>query len=133
MKLGLANIITLAAVFLLGPVDAAAIMLVRILLGCTLSGQFSALIYSLSGGCVCYLITVLLYKLFRRNQLFILGILGAIAHNIGQILAAILVTGSVYIVYYLPILIVSAVLSGLFTGLACQAVVKRLTGRFIFK
>ncbi|MBO4367507.1 MAG: Gx transporter family protein, partial [Clostridia bacterium] len=49
VKLGLANIITLAAVFLLGPVDAAAIMLVRILLGCTLSGQFSALIYSLSG------------------------------------------------------------------------------------
>ncbi len=133
MKLGLANIITLAAIFLIGPVDAAMIMLVRVLLGCTLTGQFSALIYSLSGGCACYLITVLLYKLFRRDQIFILGMLGAIAHNIGQILAAMLVTGTVYIVYYLPILMVSAVLSGLFTGLACQAVVKRLTGRFIFK
>ena len=59
VKLGLANIITVYAMFVLGPRDTACILLVRILLGSIFSGQLMALFYSLAGGLLCYLVMLL--------------------------------------------------------------------------
>ena len=126
VKLGLANIITVYAAFSIGGGAAAMILIARILLGSMFGGGVMSLIYSLAGGVLCLLVTLLLRRVLTKNQIWVAGVAGAIAHNIGQILAAVVVTGTPSIVSYLPILLVSGVITGLFTGFAAQAVVNRI-------
>ena len=128
VKLGLANIVTVATVFLIGPWDAGAILLCRILLGGIFTGQAMALWYSLAGGTLCWLTMIALRRVVTKKQIWVMSVVGAIAHNIGQILVALLVTRTAAILYYLPVLMVSGVLAGLFTGAAAQLAVNRLDG-----
>ncbi len=128
VKLGLANIVTVATVFLIGPWDAGAILLCRILLGGIFTGQAMALWYSLAGGTLCWLTMFALRHVVTKKQIWVMSVVGAIAHNIGQILVALLVTRTAAILYYLPVLMVSGVLAGLFTGAAAQLAVNRLDG-----
>ena len=125
VKLGLANIITVYAVFALGPGKAAAILFCRIFLGAVFAGNFSSILYSASGGLLAILVTIGLRKLLTQQQLWIAGCLGAIAHSIGQMAMAVLVTGTVSIAVYLPIMIVCSIVTGIFTGLCAQLLVKR--------
>ena len=104
VKLGLANIITLVTFYLYGRRDALMVLLVRIFLGSVFSGQMLMMLFSLSGGLFCY----------------------AVCHNIGQILAAILVLGTADVLWYLPALLISGLISGCFTGLVAGAVLTRL-------
>ncbi|MBR1747412.1 MAG: Gx transporter family protein [Clostridia bacterium] len=120
VKLGLANVTTLFAAFAFGPVDAGIILLVRIFLGSLFSGQVTGLLYSLAGGSLCYLVTILLRRVLSDRQMWFCGIAGAIFHNIGQIIVAVFLTSTPEITYYLPVLIVAGTLTGLFTGLAAQ-------------
>lgn len=129
IKLGLANIVTVVSMFLLGPVDTAGILLVRILLGSIFAGQTLSLLYSLAGGLLCYLVMLLLRKILTEKQIWVCSVLGAIAHNLGQIAVAILVTRTPALLSYLPILLVSAIITGLFTGLCAQFTVNRLKSR----
>ncbi|MDO4535588.1 MAG: Gx transporter family protein [Clostridium perfringens] len=126
IKLGLANIITVYAKFILGPLDTFLILLVRIFLGSIFSGNMSVLLYSLSGGMLCYLSMLILRKFLTPKQIWICSVIGAICHNIGQITVAILITNTFSLIYYLPILMVSAVVSGTFTGLCTQYLINRL-------
>lgn len=128
IKLGLANIITVYAMFVLGPGDTACILGARILLGSMFSGQMMSLMYSLAGGILCYLVMLLLRKVFTQKQIWICSVLGAIAHNIGQIAVAILLTRTPSLIYYLPVLLISGIIAGTFTGLCAQLVVHRLPG-----
>ena len=125
-KLGLANIITVIAIFRLQAKDAAMIFFVRVLLGSIFSGNMMGLLYSFVGGLFCFLLMILLRKIMKENQLFLCSAFGAIAHNCGQIFVAILVTKTVSLLYYLPFLIVVGVISGLFTGVVAQLVIKRI-------
>ena len=120
MKLGLANIVTTWAMFALGPVDAIAILLVRIILGSAFAGSVTSFFFSLAGGVLCYLVQLLLRKILTRKQTFVAGILGAIAHNIGQMIVAVIAFRSVSVLIYLPFLLVSAVVTGTLTGLTAQ-------------
>jgi heptaprenyl diphosphate synthase len=129
VKLGLANIITLVAMMLIGPVDTLLILLARILLGGMFSGQIMSILYSFSGGMLCYLTMLLLRKHIALSQIWAMSIVGAIAHNIGQIAMAILVTRTWELILYLPVLMVSGILTGLFTGLAAQAAAVKLKGK----
>lgn len=126
VKLGLANIVTVCAMFLLGPADTACVLLVRIVLGSICSGQMMAMWYSLCGGALCYLSMLGMRKLVTPGQIWVCSVVGAIAHNVGQIAAAILLTRTPSLVYYLPILLVSGIVSGLFTGLCAQFAAKKL-------
>lgn len=126
IKLGLANIITVYAMFRLGTKDTFLILLGRILLGGVFAGQLMTLFYSLSGGILCYLTMLVLRPLVTEKQLWVASIFGAIAHNIGQILAAILIAGTLELVIYLPVLLISGIVTGLFTGLCAQFVVYRM-------
>ena len=128
VKLGLANIVTVTAAFLIGPWDAGAILLCRIVLGGIFSGQVMALWYSLAGGTLCWLTMLPLRKLLTKKQIWVMSVVGAVAHNVGQILVALAVTRTAAILYYLPVLMVSGVLAGLFTGIAAQLAVNRLDG-----
>lgn len=126
VKLGLANIITVYAAFSIGGGAAAMILIARILLGSMFGGGVVSLLYSLAGGVLCLLVTLLLRRMLTWKQIWVAGLMGAIVHNIGQILVAILVTGTPAIVSYLPVLMISGVITGTFTGFAAQFVVNRM-------
>ena len=69
VKLGLANIVTVYAVFALGPGDALLILLSRVFLGAVFSGQMSTLLYSAGGGLLCWLALCLLRRVLSRDQI----------------------------------------------------------------
>ena len=120
VKMGLANIVTLSVFYLYGRNDALMVLLTRVVLGAFASGQIMTLPYSLSGGLLCFLICALLFPLFPLKRLWLLSVIGAIFHNIGQISVAIAITGTPEILWYLPILMVSGIISGFFTGHCAQ-------------
>lgn len=125
VKLGLSNIITVYAVYALGSRDGALILLGRVFLGAIFSGQFSTIFYSAAGGAAAILVTILLKTVLHHNQLWVAGCLGAIAHSIGQMAMAIALTGTPSLLIYLPIMIACSVVTGLFTGLCAQLILKR--------
>lgn len=128
MKLGLANIVTVYAMFALGPGDTLMILLCRIFLGSLFAGG-STFLYSLAGGLLCYLSMLLFRKILTEKQLWVCGAIGAIFHNLGQMGAAILIARTPQLVLYLPVLLITGVIAGAFTGLGAQLLLSRLGRR----
>ena len=102
IKLGLANIVTVFAVFALGPKDAVMILAARIFLGAVFAGNFSTSFYSAAGGACAILVTIGLRRVLTNKQLWVAGALGAVAHSIGQMAMAVLLTGTPGLIAYLP-------------------------------
>ena len=125
IKLGLANIITVFAVFAIGPKDAAAVLFVRIFLGAVFAGNFSTILYSAAGGTCAIGVTILLKNILTQKQLWVAGALGAIAHSIGQMAMAVMLTQTPGLVAYLPVMILVSIITGTFTGLCAQFLVNR--------
>ena len=125
VKMGLANIITVFAVFILGSREAAGILAGRIFLGAVFAGNFSTILYSAAGGACAILVTIGLKRVLTAKQLWVAGILGAIAHSIGQMAVAIAVTATSGLVIYLPIMILCSIITGAFTGLCAQFLLNR--------
>ena len=125
IKLGLSNIITVFAVFTLGSWEAALILAGRIFLGAVFAGNFSTILYSAAGGALAIAVTILLRKVLTQKQLWVAGVLGAIAHSIGQMTMAITITQTVGLVSYLPVMILCSIVTGLFTGFCAQFLLDR--------
>ena len=125
IKLGLANIVTVFAVFTIGSWEAALILAVRIFLGAVFAGNFSTIFYSAAGGALAILATILLKKILKKNQLWVAGCIGAVAHSVGQMAAAVVITGTPGLLIYLPVMVVCSIITGLFTGLCAQILVNR--------
>ncbi len=125
VKLGLANIVTVFAVFVLGPSEAAVILAGRIFLGSVFAGNFSMIFYSAAGGLCAILVTILLRKVLTSKQIWVAGCLGAAAHAVGQMAMAVVLTGTPSLLLYLPGLLVCSLIAGLFTGLCAQALINR--------
>ena len=122
VKLGLANIATLVALYALGWQKTIPIVVVRCFLG-ALFGGLTGILFSLTGG----LISLSVMAVCKKASLFSIygvSILGAAAHNIGQILAAMALMGSVYVWAYLPYLLLIAIFTGTATGAACAGVLR---------
>ena len=126
IKLGLANIVTVYAVYRYRAWETAAMVLVRVLLGALFAGSVTALIYSLSGAAVCLLGMLLLRRVIPDSRLWLSSMFGAVLHNTGQMAAALILLRTPGLLAYYPFLIVAGCLSGLFTGLCAQLIVKRL-------
>ena len=126
VKLGLANIVTVFAVFALGPKDGAAVLFVRIFLGAVFSGQMSTSLYSGAGGALAIGITILSRKFLSKTQIWVAGVLGAIAHSVGQMAVAIGVTLTPGLAAYLPVMILIGIFTGAFTGFCAQLLTERL-------
>lgn len=122
IKLGLSNVITLFTMFWLGRREAFLVLVMRIVLGSMFTGHLMVMIYSLSGGLLSFFIIALAFRTFSRQHVWIPSIISGIFHNIGQILCAVIVTGTPAIAAYLPVLILSGCITGLFTGLVAQFV-----------
>ena len=124
VKLGLANIVTLVAMVLLGRRDALAILAVRLVLGSVFAGGFSAFLFSVvvrrppcSALCP-------LAALFRSGPLQVVSVFAALAHNAGQLLVAILITQTPGLIVYGLALAASGVVTGVFTGLASMFLIR---------
>lgn len=128
VKLGLGNIIVVCVLFLYGRREALAVLLAKLLLSALLTGNLGALAYSAAGGLLSWGGMCLLRPLLRQRQLWVASVLGAMLHNLGQLLAAMLIAAAPGLMAYLPVLLLSGMVTGLFTGLAAQAVVRRLHG-----
>lgn len=127
IKLGLANIVTVYAMFALGPADTLMILLARVFLGSVFSGQMMIFLYSLTGGLFCWCIMLLLRRLLKPDQIWVCSVIGAAFHNLGQLLAAILIARTPALVVYLPWLLLGGMAAGLFTGLCAQLLLAHLT------
>jgi len=125
VKLGLANIVTVFAVFALGAKEGAAVLFVRIFLGAVFAGNFSTIFYSAGGGVCAIGVTILLKKILTEKQLWVAGCIGAIAHSVGQMVVAVAISGTPSLALYLPVMIVISIITGLFTGLCAQFLVNR--------
>ena len=125
VKLGLSNVATLFALLTLGPLAAISVSLVRVFLSALLFGNAMALIFSLFGAALSLIVMIL----FSRLKIFSpvgISILGAVAHNAGQIIAAMIVLKTSAIVYYLAPLVVSGTLAGIVIGIVSGLLSKRL-------
>ena len=120
IKMGLSNIVTVFAVFALGSREGFAILLCRVFLGAVFAGTFSTILYSGAGGLCAIGITMLSRRFLTNRQLWVAGTLGAVAHSIGQMAAAILISGTPGLIIYLPVMLVISVITGTFTGLCAQ-------------
>lgn len=126
VKLGLANIVTAWAVFALGPGDALLILCARVFLGAVFSGQMMTLLYSAGGGLLAWVCLVLLSRLLSRKYLWLCSPVSAVFHNLGQLLVAAAVMKTWVVLAYFPYLLLSGVITGLFTGLCAQFLLARL-------
>lgn len=126
VKLGLANIITVYAIFILSPLDTLSILLCRIFLGSIFSGNMSVILYSLSVGILCYLAMLIAKRFLTLDSIWICSVIGAISHNIGQILIAIFITKTPSLAFYLPVLLLSGIITGMFTGISSQYLINKL-------
>ena len=125
IKLGLANLVVVIAIYILGEAKAFPVAIIRILLAGLTFGNTYSLIYSLCGGILSFAVMCIA----KRTKLSETGvsITGGVAHNIGQILAAAVLMGTTKIVYYLPVLLVAGVITGLLIGLLSSTVIRRLS------
>ena len=126
VKPGLANIVTLTALCRFGKGHAFGILTARCLLGAMFSG-LTSLAFSLTGGLLALGVMCLAGK-SRRLSLYGISVLGAAAHNIGQILAAAVTMGSFYAAAYLPWLLLVSIATGLFTGALTVGILRLLPG-----
>ena len=125
IKLGLSNIVTVFAVFALGPKDACLVLAARIFLGAVFAGNFSTFFYSAAGGALAIAVTILLRRILTKKQLWVAGALGAVAHSIGQMAMAVVLTLTPGLLVYLPAMIAVSIVTGTFTGLCAQFLVNR--------
>ena len=125
VKMGLANIAVIFALFRFGLKEASALSLVRVVLVSLLFGSVGALLYSLAGAVLSLAVMALLRRIDRFSTVGI-SVAGGVAHNAGQILMAMLILQTKQLLGYLPVLAVSGIAGGVLTGLAAALLIRRI-------
>ena len=125
VKLGLANIITVYAVYKYSGKEVSLIVASRLILGALFCGNVSALMYSSAGATLCLIGMLSIKKLIPLKYIWLSSVVGAILHNTGQIIVAVLFSRSLAVIAYYPLLIITGSIAGAFTGLCAQHVLKR--------
>ena len=126
VKLGLANIVILVILYELGIVEAIIVNLLRVLVVGLVRGTFLSMgfLMSLSGAVLSLTIMIIFYLLIKRFSIIGVSVIGSIFHVSGQILIAMLYLGTAYIVLYLPVIAISAIITGVFVGIVAQLIIK---------
>lgn len=125
VKIGLSNLVTLTALYLLGAGDAFWISMVRIVLTGFTFGNLSMMFYSLGGGMLSLLV---MYICKRRTELSKVGVsvAGGVSHNLGQLLVAMVVVKNSNLLYYFPVLLLAGTIAGTVIGILGGLVMRRL-------
>ena len=125
IKMGLPNIIIIFLLYRKGPKVAAAVSLLRILLATMLFGNMMALFYSLAGGALSFLVMLLLKRINGFSAVGV-SVAGAVSHNLGQILVAMLLLETMELGYYMVVLTVTGSIAGVLIGLCGGALIRKL-------
>lgn len=127
-KLGLANLITVIAIFTLPVSKSIQVVLVRIILTALIGGNMSTFFYSLAGGLLSYAVMLLSKQLGpKRVSIIGISILGGVMHNIGQLSVAALFARTFSVLNYLPILSFSGILAGFVVGFVGNFLLERIS------
>ena len=116
IKMGLPNIIIIFILYRYSVREAAVISLIRLVVTTLLFGNVMTFLYSLAGA----FLSITIMAIFKKLNLFStigVSIAGAVMHNLGQILVAILLLGTKEIGYYMIVLAISGTIAGVFIGL----------------
>lgn len=125
VKLGLANLIIVIALYKMRLSEVFLLSIVRILLSGFLFGNYFSILYSLAGG----LLSLVVMALLKKTEDFsVMGIsmAGGVSHNVGQLVVAMLVVETFSVGYYLPVLLVAGLVTGFLIGVAAGEMLKRL-------
>ncbi len=125
VKLGLANIAVIFALYRLGWREAAAVSLVRVGMVSVLFGSLGALAYSLAGAALSLAVMGLLRRLDRFSAVGV-SVAGGVSHNLGQVLMAMWMLDTSRLIWYLPVLVLTGLAGGVLVGLCGALLVKRL-------
>lgn len=127
VKLGLANIVIVIALYRMPPGEVVTLSVVRVILAGFLFGNLMSILYSLAGG---LLSLAVMWGLKHVKEVSILGvsIAGGVFHNLGQLLAAAVVVETYGVFTYAPVLLVSGLITGLVIGLASSEMLRRIKG-----
>jgi heptaprenyl diphosphate synthase len=123
VRLGLANTVLIFTVYMAHPMEAALLMLMKVLLSSLLFG-FSQLPFSLAGGTLSLAVMYMTRSL--RFSVVTVSVTGGVAHNAGQIIVAVMMTTTALLVTYLPVLMAAGIAAGLATGLAAKHTMRAL-------
>ena len=124
VKLGLANLAVIFALYKLGWREAAGISLLRVLLVSLLFGHVASLMYSAAGAVLSLTGMILLRRIPQMGSVAV-SVIGGVLHNVGQILMAWVLMGP-NVVYYLPVLIFSGTVAGVVIGVVAALLIKRI-------
>ena len=116
VKPGLSNIVVLVALFAYDRKSAGAVLFVKTVLGAVFAGSMLRFLYSCAGSICCFAAAAALRGAVKDKQIWFLSAVAACAHNFGQLLVARCVMGTAQVWWYAPILVLSGVLTGVFTG-----------------
>lgn len=125
VKLGLANLIIVIALYKMKVKEAYLLSVVRVLLSGFIFGNYFSILYSLAGGLLSLTVMVILKK---REGFSVMGVsmAGGVFHNVGQMIVAMIVVETFSVSYYLPVLLISGLITGFLIGLVSDAMLKRL-------
>lgn len=126
IKLGLANLIIIIALYKMSIKEAYILSIVRVVLAGFIFGNLFSIIYSLAGGILSLTVMVLLKK-SDKFSLFGISMAGGVFHNVGQLIVAILVMENLNIMYYMPVLLISGLITGFIIGVVAGEMMKRLS------
>lgn len=125
VKMGLANLVVMVALYTLGARQAFVLSMVRIVLVGFTFGSLASMMYSLAGGLLSFAVMALCKKLDLFSMKGV-SILGGVFHNIGQILMAMIVVENAKLLYYLPVLLLSGIVAGIAIGIVASMVTNRI-------
>ena len=126
IKLGLANLVIVVVLYTYGGREALLLSVTRILLSGFLFGSLSMIFYSLAGGVLSLAVMVFLRRLGGFSVQGI-SMAGGVFHNIGQLLLAVVVVETYQVGYYVPVLLISGLVTGMVIGVISGEVLKRTT------
>ena len=126
VKLGLANIVILIILYELGIVEAVIVNVLRVIVVGLVRGTFLSMgfLMSLTGCALSLGIMIVFYVLVKKFSIIGVSVIGSVFHVIGQILIAMIFLGTAYIVLYLPIIAISAIITGVFVGIVAQLIIR---------
>ena len=124
IKLGLSNGVLLFALYIMDAPTAFVLMLLKVLLSGHLFGGVSAMMYALAGGVLSMLCMILLKKL--KFGLIAVSMTGAVMHNLGQVMLAMIILETDRLVYYMAVLLFAGLLFGAVTGAAAHATISHI-------
>lgn len=126
IKLGLANIVIVFAIYYLSIKDAVYISVLRvILMGILRTGLFSISFFFSMGGALLSLLVMYLAKKLTNMSVIGVSVIGSVGHSVGQILIAVIFLSNINIFYYLPILLISSVITGVIVGIISDKIIDR--------